>query len=219
MAQIYKSVIISEDVVHLNLNSIASVIVSPETMTEAIELTTITEEELIQIKALARDEGYTSGHSQGLSDGIEQANALITEPMKTLNALLQNIPTAISENRRQLSTDIADIVLSITQQLFIHQQHNQDTIAQQISWAIEQLNDKQNIELSLHPHDVALLQQGKINIDLQHCKNLRVIPDESLRLGGCIIRSEHGVFDAGIERQIDNLKQVLLQMKHRDQHD
>ncbi len=161
----------------------------------------------------ARDDGY----SQGLTDGIDQEQARLHDQFSTLSALLHSIPEAISENRRILSAEIADIVLLIAHKLFINQQQNKESIAHQITQIIAELNNKQNIAIALHPRELALIQQGGIHIDTQACKNLTLLPDVSLRLGGCIVKSEHGVFDAGIERQIDNLKQVLLHMRGLDE--
>lgn len=146
-------------------------------------------------------------------DGLAQERAHLQEQTKTLTTLLQSIPQAISDERLQLSSDIADIVLLIVSKFFINQQQNKNALAQQITQILTQLNEQQHLEIALHPQDLALMQQGEINIDLRACKNLRFKADAQLRLGGCIITSEHGVFDAGIERQIDNLKHVLLQMR------
>lgn len=148
-----------------------------------------------------------------LSEALAQEHALLKKQTNTLNTLLHSIPQAISDNRQQLSSDIADIVLLIVSKFFIHQQQSKDAITHQITQIVTQLNEKQNLEISLHPHDLALIQQGDMTIDLLSCKNLRLKSDDQLRLGGCIITSEHGVFDASIERQIDNLKQVLLKMR------
>lgn len=172
------------------------------------------EETVNLIKEHSYQEGYQLGFDKGLFEGAAQTKAQMMDKTNTLNALLQTIPDAISDNREQIATEIADIVLTITQQFFIYQQQNHEAIAKQVMQIITQINDKQNIDISLHPQDIALIQEGKINIDVKECKNIRIIPDENLRLGGCVIQSKHGLFDASIERQIDNLKQVLLQIKH-----
>lgn len=135
---------------------------------------------------------------------ITQERARLNEQSNALNALLNSIPEAICTHRLQLSSDIADIVLLITRKFFINQQHDKEHLTQQITQILTQLNDQQDIVIHLHPQDMAVIPPTK---------NLRVLPDSTLRLGGCIINSEHGVFDASIERQIDNLKQVLLQMR------
>lgn len=154
-----------------------------------------------------------SSYTRGLTDGIAQENARLHEQFNTLNRLLHSIPEAINNNRRLLAVEIADIVLLITQQFFIHQQQNRDSITHQITQVIDQLNNKQNINISLHPRDLALIQQDGIHIDAQLYKNLHLVPDNTLSLGGCLVKSEHGMFDAGIERQIDALKDVLLQLR------
>lgn len=148
-----------------------------------------------------------------LPDGLEQERARLNEQINTLNTLLQSIPQAISDNRQLLSSDIADIVLLIASKFFISQQQNKNAITHQITGILTQLNQKQHIEITLHPHDLALIRQGELTIDLQNCKHITLKADDNLRLGGCMVTSEHGVFDASIERQIDNLKQVLLQMR------
>ena len=191
MAEVLKSAFISDDIVH-----IGTVTAIP-----------------VEAPAVIAQHEIEDAYNNGFKQGIAEARAQMKELKDAISALLQSIPAAVEDNRLHLSTEIADIVLLITQRFFIHQQHNKDAITNQITQTLNQLNQKQNIELALHPHDIALLQQGELNIDFKPYKNIRITPDETLRLGGCVIRSEHGVFDAGIERQIDSLKQVLLKKK------
>lgn len=141
------------------------------------------------------------------------------EIVQQLKNVLQTIPDALNESRLALKTDIADIVLVILQQFFIHQQSSKEAIAQQITGVLAHLNDKQKIILALNPQDLILLRQGTLNIDFSQYKDLNVIADETLTLGGCRIKTEHGLFDAGLERQIDCLKHALLQIKKRQAHE
>ena len=195
MANILKNIPISQDSVVLKIHQPIKTIEEPET------------------ESMTLEEIYQSGYAQGLADGQQKNQAELQEQLTSLHALLFSIPNAIQENRQQLSQEIADIVLVIVQKLFIHQQHDKNTITQQIQHIISQLNNQQKLEIVLHPQDLALLKDGEIQLDVGFYKHLSLIPDEALRLGGCIIRSPHGVFDASIERQIDKLKQVLLEIK------
>lgn len=209
MAEIFKTVTLSEDIVFLKpLESKLS-----EHISVTQENSEVINSKQDELTAKEKEDLFQSAFSKGLQEGLEQAKNQMEEQTTLLNTLLNNIPNAISENRLHLSHEIADIVLVIAQQFFINQQNSKESISLQINQIINQLNDKQDIELSLHPQDLSLLQQGQLKINLNQCSNLRVIADESLKLGGCLIKSEHGVFDAGIERQIDRLKQVLLQIK------
>ena len=198
MAKIFKNAVISKETIYLGL------------LPENITLDFLPEPQKDTEQTL--EHAWQSAYAQGLTDGAAQERALLHEQLTAFNALLSTIPEAISTNRQQLSSEIADIVLLITSKFFINQQQDKDSIIHQINQILTQLNDKQNLEIALHPHDLAVIQQNEIATH----KNIRLLPDDTLRLGGCIISSDHGVFDAGIERQMDNLKQVLLQMRTRN---
>ena len=198
MAEILKSVLISDEL-----------IVPIATTTANVNHATPIQKH----QALNQEEIYNDGYNNGLKAGIQQAYSELREKMNTLTSVLNNLPKAIENHRLQLSNEIADIVFMITQRLFINQQQNKDELINEITQILQHLNHQQHIEIALHPEDLTTLQQHKINLNLKQHKNTRLIPDKTLRLGGFMIHTEHGVFDASIERQIDNLKQVLLNMK------
>ena len=196
MAKILKNITISHEI-------------TPIGVAEPIIPTQVREDEgLIDSEA-----SWQSGYSQGLTDGCAQERALLSEQINTVTQWLLSIPQAIKDHRTQLNSEIADIVLLIVSKFFVNQQQSKEASVHQITQVILQLNEKQQLKIALHPSDLALIQQGDIEIDLQDHERIEFIADERLRLGGCIITSEHGVFDAGIERQIEQLKQVLLKMK------
>lgn len=197
MADIYKHVNMSQDVVYIGQRPETTLDVEPKPLPLENETAHRATEDI-------KKEAFKQGYAAGTSAAQEQTNAL----HKTLNALLTSLPDVINEHRTALSAETADIVFALVQQLFINQQQNKDTITHQVTQIITQMNNKQTITVSVHPVDLALL-----TLDLNQFKHLRVVPDDNLRLGGCIVKSEHGVFDASIERQIDRLKHVLLEMR------
>jgi|GEM_PF-1765349 len=209
MAEILSNIIMSDEVIILGQYPSA-----PAALETLIEKTNIDEDSLQLLKNQAREEGFKQGYEDGQKKAEMHSEKQINEQCAGIQELLRTLPQAIADNRQQLEQEVADIVLAITQQFFIHQQHDKESIVQIVSQAINQLNDKQNIEIALHPGDLALLKQGQVKIDFSQFKNLRIVPDDSLKLGGCIIRSEHGLFDVSIERQIERLKHALLQIKN-----
>ena len=205
MAEIYKAIQVHEEI-H------CSQALPIEAVAEAFHLTADALER-------ARDEGYQLGYAEGLSKGLLQEQAQLLERTSTLNGLISSIPAALNASRQQQSSEIANIVLAITAQLFTHQQQDKTAIARQVAQIIEQLNEAQHINVALHPKDWATLKETGFLNTQEHYTQLQFTPDEQLRLGGCVVSSEHGLFDASIERQIDNLKQVLLQMKRESGDD
>ncbi|MBA2655979.1 MAG: hypothetical protein H0U70_03240 [Tatlockia sp.] len=216
MAELFKRVILSEDLVLLGEQDIS--LVKLEKL-NAIEQAP----EIPILKEQARETGFKLGFSQGHTEGIKQAQEQIKtenlERLEQIHSLLQGISQALCQSRLALQNEVADIVLMISQQFFVHQQQQKGLIAEQILTALNQINDKQALTLLLNPKDFALLEQGELNMDLSSYPALCVKSDERLALGGCMIRCEHGLFDAGIERQIDCLKKELLDLKNRNHYE
>jgi flagellar assembly protein FliH len=197
MAEVFKAVRVSEDFVYLG-QSVDRSMKKKETTEVGYQL------------------GFNQGLVEGQRQGQEQALAENQEISQQLKRLLETIHSALTESRLALKTEIADVVFRICQQFLIGQLQNKEEISQQIAAALHEVNDKQNLTLFLNTLDLLLLQKGELKIDLAACKNLRIVADQNLTLGGCLIQSEQGLFDASIERKIECLKQVLISLKTRE---
>lgn len=149
--------------------------------------------------------------------GMEEAQKIMKQHETCLEALICNIPEAIAQHRWAIRDEIADIVLHITQQLFLHNQTDPKMIEAQINHILEQLKSLDTVELCLHPNDIALLQQGVITLNTK-TQGLKITSTPNLQPGGCIVKSSHGVFDASIEGQMERLKQTLLSIKQGSSH-
>lgn len=206
MAKLIKNALISTETV------ILGILTSPLTQIEPprADAPSFTETQMDEFRSQAWQEGYAAGK--------KEEHELITQKMEELKqqleTLLASIPQAITEARGELSGEIADIILLITQQYFIEKQSNPEALKLQINHILSQLTSKQNIELYLHPRDIGSLQKGFIQLETAHLNGLKICEDSAIALGGCIIKTDHGMFDAGIEKQIDKLKEFLLQIKH-----
>lgn len=207
MAELFKHTFLDEHCVYLEE--------STPILKQNAETTTINKQ--------AFETGYQDGFAQGIIEGIRkgQQQALDQEldKIKKLSEWLEKIPQALAEGRLNLKTEIADLVLSICQSFFIHQQHHKAIIEQQIIDLISQINHKQWVTIAVHPHDLASLHRALSKINGLPSSKIQLIADKTLNLGGCLIKTEHGVFDASIEHQIDRLKQVLLQIKQDSFHE
>lgn len=206
MAKLYKNAIIDAEPVRLNQPIVES---APEA--EA-SIPAIDAAQLEPLKT------YEQGYLAGVSEECARQEEELGQLKQQLQASLAAIPKAIAQNRLDLNPEIADIVLLISQQFFIEQQKDSQALSQQINQVLGQLNNKHNVELCLHPQDINALQNGAIQLDATHLNGLKIKSDESLVLGGYVLKTNHGVFDASIEKQIDKLKAVLIQLKNRGAH-
>lgn len=202
MAKLLKNVVISSETVVLD-NMTIKAMAHDHVSAKASEL--VIEEQV----NTAYQQGYLAGHAQLIEEADQQINQL----QQQLATLIQSIPAAIANNRLALSKDIADIVTFITKNYFINQAEQPAALEQQINHILGQLNNQQTVELCLHPQDIKLLKTGTVNLSTHHLNGLTIKQDDSLILGGCIVTTEHGLFDASIEKQIDKLKELLIGIK------
>lgn len=183
-----------------------------ENASDLTQETRINEETLENVKNQAFAEGYQEAEKK-LAETYQCKLQALANQKALLDQLLKNLPNALQDYHASVRDQIAEIVLLIVRQYFTNQASSKEAIIFQVEQAINHLNHKENIELFLHPQDLNLVQQSKLNIDFSECRHLKLIPDETLALGGCRLRNDHGLIDASIELQIDKLKQMLLQLK------
>lgn len=176
-----------------------------------------------QLNALSLEDSRTQAYQQGFEAGIQEGQTRIEQQIERskhdLEKLLLSVPQAIAQCRMELNREIADIVLIISQEYFVEQQRTPEALQAQINQILNQINNEQRIELCLHPEEIKLVQKANIQLNANHLNSLKIKADDSLVLGGCIIKTEHGIFDTSIETRIERLKEYLIEIRSRGQHD
>ncbi|MBL7479151.1 FliH/SctL family protein [Legionella bononiensis] len=211
MAKLIHQALISHETVTIGTKPV----MTSDDIDQKPELTLQTNEaDLEELRAQAFQQGFIEGQK----DGLLLAEQQLAQSKQELQILLSAIPQAVEQNRLELHDEIADIILLITQEYFIEQQKKPEALHQQINQILSQLNNKQSIELHLHPDEIKTLHHSNIKLETAHLNGLLIKTDLSLAPGGCVIKTEHGVFDASLETRLERLKEMLVQMKHGRQH-
>lgn len=167
------------------------------------------------VRQQIKKEAFQKGYEQGKTKTQHQ----LSELKKQLDDLLASIPLALAQSRLELQTEIADILWSIIESYFIEKALSKGALELQINQILTQINAKQTVELHLHPKDILLLQKEAFHLQPTHLNGLKIKSDERLTLGGCVIKTEHGLFDASLEKQVDRLKQRLLEIRQGRAHE
>lgn len=202
MASVIKHVTLSEDTCVLGEKALSN------------EPLVVEEVEPVDLQKHAYEQGFLDGKSEAEKHATQEFSAL----KQHLQDLISSLPDAIAKHRLGLSVEIAEIVTLISQQLFLEKQTSPDVLAQQINQILLQINSKESLELQLHPQDLSALQKGAILLPTNLSHKLTIKANPNLSLGGCLIKTEHGMFDGSIEKQIDKLKQVLIHIRQTGQH-
>ena len=151
-----------------------------------------TEEQISLLEKKANQQCY----DQGQKEMQEQSNQERNELKNRLESLLKSIPNAIEQHRLGMQKELAPLIWQIVQGYFVEQSLDQQLLETQINRLLMQINKEEAIELYLHTRDIEALKDGNIQLNSLH--KITIKQDESLDLGGFIIKTEHGLFNVSI---------------------
>jgi len=147
----------------------------------------------------ARQQGYQDGYRDGLA-ALEQFKqgyamqlstqfgALLGATQGQLDALQQQLAQTLAVTATHLARQVVRSELVVRPEL----------VAQVAQDALDTLLlSAKHITLRVHPDDHALVAQGAAEV--LAARGARLLADASLSRGGCVVESDIGVIDAGIE--------------------
>lgn len=148
--------------------------------------------QLQSIQTRAYEEGHAAGYQAGYTSGIQQAQ---TETAR-LQALMQNLQTALTQIDEQLAQSLLDLSLEIAHKMVIEAlQVKPEIILKVVSTAISGLpHFNQNAHLILHPTDAELVRK-QMGEDLAHT-GWKIFTDSKIEPGGCRVETAHSNVDA-----------------------
>ena len=147
----------------------------------------------------ARQAGYQDGYRDGLAalEGFKQGYAVqvttqVAALMRSMNTqfdgLAQDMARAIAVSATQLARQVVRSELKANPQSVV-------AVAQEALDTL--LQSARHITLRVHPDDHALVVQGAA--DTVRSLGARLLPDAAVLRGGCLVESDVGVIDAGID--------------------
>ncbi len=146
----------------------------------------------------ARQAGYQDGYRDGLAalEGFKQGYAVqvtaqVAALMRSMNTqfdgLAQDMARAIAVSATQLARQVVRSELTANPQSVL-------AVAQEALDTL--LQSARHITLRVHPDDHALVAQGAA--ETVRSLGVRLLPDAAVLRGGCLVESDVGVIDAGI---------------------
>lgn len=158
------------------------------------------QEEAVQIKQNAYQEGY--------EQGLQQATADIVSFKNVLAAFMG------SEDRifQQIAPNILDLSLSIAEKVIKQEVKDVSIVSNIVMDTLKLLSKNEpKITIRVNPVQVQYLKDtlpDKINA-LGIETNLSILSDENITEGGCIIQTNNGMIDATVEAQLGIVQMAL----------
>jgi len=159
-------------------------------------------------------EGFQAGHDEGFQKGLEegrtQGRAELDKALDELNEFCNNIIKQRQEVIQQLEPDIVQLVFNIAQKVIHDEVSNGEAIRKLIKAILKQASDEDKLLVKVNPDDLEDVKKYTENLTvLNKFSDFRVIEDESIQRGGCIVETSYGYIDAQIDMQMEKIKEVL----------
>ncbi|KGG80757.1 hypothetical protein Y919_04385 [Caloranaerobacter azorensis H53214] len=156
----------------------------------------------------SKQKGYEEGYKKGYEEGCIEAEKIIKEANSIKREYLQKRAAYL----KQLEKDIVELVISISEKI-INQKLDDDreVIISIILKGLENLlvSDKVIIRVSKDDYDVVELAKERLLAEASLIEDIKVKIDNNLQKGSCIIETERGCVDVGINTQIETMKKTL----------
>lgn len=174
-------------------------------------------ESLSQLENL-RESEHRRARADGYADGLAEAKAAAAEELaQTQEQLASHADNALSALQRaheaslsRLQSSVGEIAFAAVCRLIGDKAPSREFVLGLVEHTCAQLRGDVIATARLHPRDIATLgaMLDENSLRLQSLQ-LKVLPDDSLKLGGCVIEAASGRYDGALESQLRRLHAVL----------
>lgn len=167
------------------------------------------------IQAEAANQGYSDGYNSGYSEGLNQAESFVQQSMTIRDDLDQRRAAMYAE----AETEVMELVLDIAQKVIGQELTlNQEVIFSLIKQALEKcaFKDKLTIRVSSDDFDYTNSIKDRIVALTEGINELEVLCDKALSKGSCIVETDSGEINAGINVQMKEVKKAFEYMMRNE---
>jgi flagellar biosynthesis/type III secretory pathway protein FliH len=158
--------------------------------------------------------GPDAGRSfeDGYALGRQEAEAEVEPIVRALGESLQAVATFRTELRHRYERKLLELALGVARKV-LHTElaERPETWLAMIRQAVERVVERETVRVRVPGMLAAYLRERlpELRSRLEHVKELAVVDDPGLPEGGCVIESEFGEVDLGIDTQIDRIEREL----------
>jgi flagellar assembly protein FliH len=160
-----------------------------------------------RLAALEREafaSGYAAGERAGLEAGNKRAEAMLRRLAQTLDELRALRGTLLRQTEQQM----VQLALAIAKKILRREAaFDQDLLVAMARVALDRVGEQGGATIRLNPEDYA--QTVQRHGDHWAGSRVTVVADPAVSRGGCLVESEFGFVDAGIDAQFDQVAQAL----------
>ncbi|HOK06742.1 MAG TPA: FliH/SctL family protein [Syntrophales bacterium] len=181
--------------------------------------TTPKNDELLALKETLLKEAQAreaAAFARGKEEGLREAREGYRRELQRQVEALGEIVAALAACRRDLvagaERDILELCLAMARKIIHHEvTTNPEVIRHVLHGAIEQLLDREDMVIRLHPEDHRYLMEIKEDFlrGIDGMKNVILQSDPAVGRGGAVVETRFGEVDARVEEQFEVMRDAL----------
>lgn len=158
----------------------------------------------VEIRNRAAEEGYRDGLARAVSQAAEASEAIISLTQEAVEQKWAFINGA-EENIVDLALDIAEKLVAERVEL------NPKIVTNIAKKALLMAVEREHIVIRVNAEDLEAMKAAKEDLmcAMDGIQKIELIADRRIKRGGCVIETSSGNIDAGIESQLNEVKQSL----------
>lgn len=175
----------------------------------------INERVLERIKEI-QEKGYQEGYDLGLADGREkafqEAQAEFAQRLQSLDSLL----VTIEEQRRQILIDneqqFISLLFQIAKKISMRDlSEHRDAVVEILRHLVEEMNEDEKITAHVSIADLQFINsiKDKTSKKIEKIKKIKLVEDERITPGGCVMETGFGSVDASVEERVERAWELL----------
>lgn len=166
-----------------------------------------------QGRAAGYEEGLRNGTSAGIDQALRERRQQLDQLAEGLKAALDDIEGARLAILSDARVDVLKLSLLLTEKIVLRIVEADPTVVEdQIAEALGLVSLSSRPTLRIHPDLIARVNEclPDLSIKFAAAREMRIVPDDSVTPGGCVLSTEDAEVDAALETQLRRLVEALL---------
>lgn len=163
------------------------------------------------------EESRQSGFDAGYREGLQQAEKEITGQYETLLTEARELVEEAHRVKERVISEaepfLVELSAAIARKIIgEHIQLDPEWTIAHVKRTLARRREKGLITLCVAPSQFAKMQDARSELTLavDSQADLKIVPDATVDVGGCVVRSAFGSIDARIDSQLSELKNALM---------
>ncbi len=175
------------------------------------------EDELEQIRAGARDEGFRTGYTEGVTHAMaetqEQRKMQAAQLAGEVARFLDRADLAREELLQQTQNELRDLAIAIAEKIVrVSLKNSGEILSRMISRATEKMRRKEWVHIYIAGCDAKSFAQVSPSMSAllgAISDHVKIIPIAEEEPGTCMIETPDGIIDASVSTQFSNIRDLL----------